>query len=120
MTFTGFFNALAPEIILITGACLVLFVGPPVAGRRDPAGWFSLLVIAGAWFTAVIVGERTWNTPVAEVWSGVTCGGLVPYIRLLTLTVGALLVLANWSTPAAEERNEYVSMLLLSMSGVQL
>jgi NADH-quinone oxidoreductase subunit N len=119
MSIGPYFSILLPEIILIVGACLTLFLGVwrPLGGRTG-TGVFSLGVVALA---AALCPPATtvWSWTLTQA-TGLNPGGLAHYIRLITLAVGAAILLVNWYQAAAEERGEYTAMLLLSMAGVML
>ncbi len=118
MTLISYLSALLPETVLVCGACMVLFLSffGPAGGRRG-VGLFALVVIAAA-LGVVLAGQG--QAPADLEDFGVRGGPLADYVRLLTLVVGAVLVLVNWYQAAPAERGEYASMLLLSMAGVML
>lgn len=114
MTLGNYISALLPEILLILGAvgCLFLRTASSVGDRRT-AGGLALVALAAA---AVV----TIRTDSDVVISGLAVGSLSLYVRLITLLVGAVLVLVNWYQAEAEERGEYFSMMLFSLAGVML
>ncbi len=111
------FIQLLPELILLVGACIVLVTGLTTASRQYPtASPVALAVVVAALIASVWLGETESNGMVPGLW-------LTPmtfYVRLITLVVGALIVLVNWHQPAAEERGEYMSLILFSLLGVLL
>ncbi|MBI4718768.1 MAG: NADH-quinone oxidoreductase subunit N [Planctomycetes bacterium] len=117
MNSSRFLTDFSPELILLVGACLTLLVG---LRRGSPSrAWESamgLLVILAALFAAVALGLPKAAEPALGLWPT----PLTFYVRGITLLVGTLLVLVGWHQPAAEERGEYVAMLLFSLLGVLL
>jgi NADH-quinone oxidoreductase subunit N len=105
---------LAPEFVLLVGAGLVLLVG---LGRRS--GWASptaFLTLAVAFGLSLYV-EAPRNR---EVLPGLWLTTLTDYTRWITYGLGLLMVLVNWYQPAAEERGEYMAMILFSLLGIAL
>ncbi len=114
MNAAGLIRSLLPEVILLATACAAVFVGQ--ARSRHVAAWVKpgvLLAIAAAALTTLRSGQFL------EA-AGLSVGSLTGYIRLITLGVGAVLVLVNWHQAASDERGEYFAMLLFSMTGVML
>jgi len=108
---------LAPEVLLLLGACATLLIGVTRAGSTGP--WVSVvafLVIAAA--LGVSLNARLPDAHVAAF--GLWLTPLTQYVRWITLAVGLLLVLVNWHQPGDAERGEYVGMMLFSLLGVLL
>jgi len=108
---------LAPELILVIGACAVLFSG---AARkqswRSVTGLLAVMVVlialAAAWFAGAPAN------PIAV--GGLLFTSLSWYIRLIALGVGLFVVLVHWHLPAEQERGETFSMILFSLLGILL
>jgi len=105
---------LAPEFVLLFGACLALLVG--VGRRTTAASPVALLTVVAALVLSVYV------KPVydREVLPGLWLTMLTDYTRWITLCVGLLIILVNWRQPAREEHGEYMSMILFSLLGILL
>ena len=118
MTIGACLSALAPEFVLLVGACLVLIVG--VRTRRDEsphlASGLTLLVVVLALVLAVTTDLPADGLLVPGLW----LTSLTVYVRWVTLAVGLAFVLVNWRQPAAAERGEYHALLLLALLGVLL
>jgi len=120
-TFSEYALALLPEIVLTVAACLGLFLGvASKSGRRSLAAPFSLVAIAAVLFLSVWFDADTRTSREFEMISGLLVGPMSTYVRLITLLVGALLVLVNWHQADPGERGEYFAMVLFSMAGVML
>jgi len=110
-------TGLMPELVLIIGGVLVLLAG---LGR---AGWrvISLEVVSlaaigvAAWIAAWGVGRNDLD-PVAQLNND----ALLWYVRLVTLAVGALILLVNRHVPERRERGEFFALLLFSLAGILL
>ena len=114
MTLSTYVNALLPELILMVAAVVCLFVGLSSTGhRRNIVGWLAFAAVA----VAALVTVRTEDYTTI---SGLAIGSLTLYVRLIVLLVGAVLIMVNWYQSDSEEVGEYLSMILLSMSGVML
>ncbi len=110
-------NQLGPELIVLVGACLVLMAGVLKGPQR--AGWASpmtLVVLVVALLAAWRMGVPDDQGSVPGLW----LTSLTLYARLIVLGIGILIVLVNWHQPVAEERGEYMAMILLSLLGVLL
>lgn len=108
---------LGPELILLIGACEVLIVGVMKGSQRTH--WVSpitlaVVLLALAATLALGVPQGSHAVP------GLLLGPLTYYGRLITLGMGLLIVLVNWHQPVAEERGEYMGMILFSLLGVLL
>ena len=107
---------LAPEIILLVGATSILLLGLSDVFRRR-AFWLALasclLAAYVAWRSG---GEAAESLAVASL----NAGPLVWYTRLVTLMVGALILLVNRHVPEPEERGEFFALILFSFCGLML
>jgi NADH-quinone oxidoreductase subunit N len=108
---------LAPELILLVGACVTLAVGVMKVSLRGQ--WVSplaliLVLLAFACSLRLGVPDR------ADALPGLWLSSLTFYTRCIALGIGALIVLVNWHQPVAEERGEYMAMVLFSLLGVLL
>jgi NADH-quinone oxidoreductase subunit N len=117
MTFHQWLVPLAPELILLTGACLSLVVGVMRVSQRRQ--WVSPIALATV-LAALIVTIRLDVPRGGDVLPGLWLTSLTFYVRWITLGVGTLIVLVNWNQPVADERGEYMSMVLFSLLGVLL
>jgi len=117
MNVEGYWGALSPELILLVGACAALIVG----ALRSPAQrrWVSP-VTALVVLLAIAATIRNGVPDGAAAPFGLWLTSLTYYTRLIALGLGVMIVLVNWSQPAAEERGEYMSMILFSLLGVLL
>ncbi len=115
MTIETHLAPLAPELILLVGACLALIVGAGNGSKRahlvSPIALIVLLAaLLATWRVGLPDGVDSppglWLTP------------LTFYTRWITLSIGVLIVLVNWHQPVAREHGEYMSMILLSLLGV--
>lgn len=107
---------LMPEVVLILGATLVLLAGLSRAASGRVV-LFALVSIAVALWQAT----RLVDAPVEAVGlSSLHQGPLVWYARLITLSVGALIVLVNRHVPDEAERGEFFSLVLFSLAGISL
>jgi len=121
VTLEAYIHALWPELSLILAGMVCLFLGLLCpAGRRWIVASFALLVVAVVFALMTLLGSGAATSHAFEVASGVAVSSLSNYVRLLTLGVGALLILVNWYQSEETERGEYFSMVLFSMAGVML
>ena len=114
---TALLLKLLPEFILLVGACVVLIVG--VTARttsRHAASGFALLTLAGALAATFQLGVSESDAMIPGLW----ITPLTFYVRCVTLAMGGLVVLVNWHQPVAEERGEYMALILFSLLGVLL
>lgn len=112
-----YFHLLLPELILLIGACIVLFGGVMTSLRRTSAtNILALLTIFAALAVTCLADETTSG----KVPPGLMFTTLTFYTRCITLFLGALFILVNWTQPAEDERGEYLSMILFSLLGVLL
>lgn len=108
---------LAPELILLVGACVALIVGlAQVSQRRQLVSPFALIVILVALAVSLMLGVPDSGDGPPGLW----LTSLTFYTRWIALGIGALIVLVNWHQPVANERGEYMAMVLFSLLGVLL
>ncbi len=110
-------SALAPEIVLIVGACIVLIVGL-VTARRGGAALLDMLAMLTL-AAAFLVLYWTADAKPGMAWS-LTQDALVWYARQISLLVGVLILLANRHVPLDMERGEFLSLILFSIAGISL
>jgi len=108
---------LAPELLLLIGACVTLIVG--VSGKSQrvqlaPPFAFAFVILA-LWMT-----WRAGSPEGVGSIPGLWLTSLTFYTRLIALAVGLLIVLVNWHQPVAEESGEYMAMILFSLLGILL
>ncbi len=113
MTGWALLRLIAPELVLLVGACAVLLVG---VSRREASrflsGWLALATLV----TALLIA---WNAPVTEGSAlGIRVGDLVWYVRMIALSIGAAVLLVNWPSPAPQERGDVFAMILFSLLGI--
>ncbi len=115
MALSTYIVQFAPEWTLLIGACVTLLVGLVGGPRR--VTWASsaalMTVLAALGFTMVndppdgsFASLGLWLTPLSH------------YARWLTLGLGAVIILVNWSQPDPGECGEYMAMILFSLLGV--
>lgn len=112
MTLEGDFTTMGPELILLVGACVVLMVGLTRVSNCVAA--VTLLTIGIALYDTIHLGEPSEGAMPIGLW--VT--PLTYYVRCVSLSLGLLFILVNWRQPVAQERGEYMAMILLSLLGV--
>ncbi len=107
---------LAPEITLLVGAAVIFLGGLSKRLVRGSAGLaviFVLLSLLAAAGRSGISGNEL-------VGNELHIGPLTWYVRLVTLLVGVLIILANRHVPEDRERGEYFALILSSLAGVSL
>lgn len=109
-------SMLAPELVLIVAASLLLIVGH---SRRafvlDSLPALTLIALGVAlWLAIGRPGGGIRSTHSLQI------DALVYYARWITLCVGVLIVLVNRHVPAARERGEYFALMLFSLAGISL
>ena len=117
MSLEAYIIVLAPEFVLLVGACVVLLAGVAKGAPRSNAVSGAALVVV-----LLALGVSFWGgSPDGSlVLPGLWLTSLTYYVRVVALSVGALLVLVNWHQPVAQERGEYLGMILFSLLGVLL
>ena len=109
---------LAPELILVVGASIILLLGlSRTLGHVSM--WLGLVYVAGAAFAAYRLAEQYAGANPLIV-PALNHSPLVFYVRLVTLAVGALILLVNRHVPEDEERGEFFALILFSLSGISL
>ncbi len=123
MSVEAFVHQLAPEIVLLIGACAVLLVGAGASrtpgASRSHGSWVpftGLLTVLLALGISISMGVPDGTSAGFGLWPTT----LTYYTRCITLGIGALLILINWQQPVATERGEYLAMILCSLLGVLL
>jgi len=107
---------LAPEIVMVLGATLVLLCGlSRTMGARSAL--VSLVTIGVALWFAANIRDAEFD---AEAIPSLQYGPLVWYARLMTLAIGALIVLVNHHVPEESESGEYFALILFSLAGIPL
>jgi len=115
MNLQTFVDALAPELVLAVGACLVVLLGVARSSTaRAAVAPVSLAVLILALLAMRSAGVPETNPP------GVRITQLVQYVRAISLTIGALILLVNWRLPMETERGEFFGMMLFTVLGVTL
>ena len=110
-------GGLLPEFILLIGACAVLLSGvgrsPGGRGIHGPLSVLTVLValVVTCWLGAPHADQHV---------PGLLLTPLLHYVRLGGLAVGVLILLCNLHLPAAEERPEFFSLILFSLTGLLL
>lgn len=112
-----YFMLLAPEIVLLTGALVVLLIGlsaRPYVRRTIPwiAVMTAILAITAVWYSVAQ------NSPLMP--KGVNISSLTWFVRQIALAVGLVAMLINTCVPEKEDEGEYYSMILFSLTGVIL
>ena len=109
-------SALLPEILLVAAGCGVLLLSLSKRGHVSRlAPWVTL----GAILAAFLVVK--FAAPVQVVFgSGMALDRVAEFVRTAALILGLLITLVAWSQPAASERGEFFSMMLLSIAGLML
>jgi len=113
---TDYMLLLAPELLLIVGAVLTMIAG--LAGRagwRVCAPWLAFAATAAA-----LVTQWSAPAPAAADLPGIRITSLTAYVRLITLSIGLLVLLVNMHLPESHERGEFFGLVLFSAAGVTL
>lgn len=109
---------LAPELTLVIAGAVILLTGLSKSpGARRLAAPLAVIAVLLA---AVIIATANQTS---ESISGLRVTGLSYYIRLVTLGVGVLVLLAHWPlglAAAGSERSDLFAMILFSLSGILL
>lgn len=117
MTPDTFLTQLAPELCVVVGACIALFLGlSKNTGARSLVPTFAAAVLIVSMFATWRCGT-VGSDPQPP---GLLLTSLTTYVRWITLSIGLLLILVNWHVPVDEERGEFFAMVLFSMAGVML
>ena len=108
---------LAPELIMLVGACVTLFAGVLKVGEgRSATPLLSLVTLVAALGATMALGRPGGDFAGLGLW----LTPMVYFARLITLLVGVVILLVNWHQPADRERGEYFSMILFSLLGLML
>ncbi|MBN1342618.1 MAG: NADH-quinone oxidoreductase subunit N [Phycisphaerae bacterium] len=117
MLASGYIQALSPELMLIVAAVVALIIG--MFGRGRASGIIFLVAAAGIAASAYATVHA--GCPCQyEGLSGIKLGAMATYTRLITLAIGALLLMICWHLPGAADRGEFFGMVLFSMTGAML
>lgn len=116
MAMAPMIELLIPELVLLVGASVILMVGLTRSLSRQAAAIALVFVVASLWASWRLAGGGSEGLEVASL----NAGPLVWYVRLVTLVIGALILLVNWSVPVEEERGEFFALILFSLCGVML
>ncbi|MDX6535140.1 MAG: NADH-quinone oxidoreductase subunit [Gaiellales bacterium] len=113
-------SAVAPEVVLISCACVLLSVAIFLPERL--AGPFSAIVAGGGFLGAMVAPIVQWDDPARHAFDGTLRidafgnGG-----RLLIFGAGLLAVLVAWGMPHLRDRTvEYHALLLAAGAGMSL
>lgn len=116
-------HQLLPEICLAGGALLILLLGS-ISGRSRSSFLLTLVAMfAAIWAASHVQQHPAGAVPLPQAESSAPTlqhDALVYYTRLITLALGALILLANRHVPAETERAEFFSLVLFSLSGIML
>ncbi|MCG3125791.1 MAG: NAD(P)H-quinone oxidoreductase subunit 2, chloroplastic [Phycisphaerae bacterium] len=105
---------LLPELVLIVAGCGLLLLATASrngAMRLVPPAALAAILVALLALRAQPLDESTFG-------GGLAAGALAEFVRVNTLIMGVLFVLANWTTPPEDERGEFFAMLLYSLAGL--
>ncbi len=117
MPASNLLTQLLPELILLVGACGLLFLGATrLAASRSFLPFAGVLVLVAALVVTIRRGEPDGSFAAMGLW----ISSLTHYVRWVALSVGILILLVNWYLPVQEERGEFVALILLSLLGVLL
>jgi len=110
-----------PELLLVAVGCLVLLLGQTGERWRRLMPWASLLGLVTALLLVLFQARwpEQWGMP-RLVGSGLAYASLAFFVRVSALELGIVLVLVNWSQARREERGEFLSMLIFSVTGLLL
>src|SRR5580658_9644305 len=95
-------NALLPEIILCSVACVLFLIGV----SRDPsmrrlAGVLALIAMVVVFAIQFVTMQQRLQVALIDDWGTVRIFNFAQFIKLLAAGVGAMLVLLNMPTNAA-------------------
>jgi len=107
---------LLPELVLVTGASLLLIVGLSPSKNRGATCWaLTLLTLVGAvlatWYVSANPPERD---------PSISADSLVWFTRIVVLAVGLLILMVNRHVPEDGEQGEFMALALFSLAGVLL
>lgn len=107
-------QGLAPELVLVVGAALVLLMG--LSKWRWVAESVFSTTLAAVAVAAYAVYKLQQAPP--ELGSSLLGDSLVSFTRLSTLAVGFLILLVNRHVPEPGERGEFFGLTLCSLVGI--
>ncbi len=110
---------LLPEIVLLTGATLILLTGVSKTLSRS-ATLLAMLAIFGALGATYRHNNPELLATAAASVDALNPGFFANYVRMIVLAVGLLIVFANRHVPEEGERAEFVALTLYSLAGVML
>ena len=119
---------LMPVIVLVTGGSLCLLLGVAEGGAyRRWLGPLALISVVVALASILCESYSGLSLPLYEPEQSVNLTTSGYFASLITLAIGALLILVGWnpdarnqSEPAVKISTEFFSMVLFSLSGVVL
>jgi NADH-quinone oxidoreductase subunit N len=113
----SFLTLLAPELIVLLGAIVVLMIGLAGSERvRAATRPVALLSVFAAFLVTWHFGLRDNSLRQA----GMNFTDLTWYVRLVALGIGLLVLLVHWHLPQSAERGDVFAMILFSLSGILL
>jgi NADH-quinone oxidoreductase subunit N len=121
MDLSAYFPGFLPELVMVFGACAVLFLGAPTRAAvpgdmsKQAPGMFAITVTFTALIISLWLGHPSTEGPFPP---GLIASDLLYYVRVGGLSVGVLILLANLHLPVANERAEFFSMILFSLTGL--
>lgn len=107
----------APEWTLLIGACVALLAG---LGGKRASGNAAAIVALLTTLTALVLASMHRAPSDQEIVPTLWINSLTLYVRMITLTLGVMMILVNWHQPAFAERGESMAMILFSLLGVLL
>ncbi len=110
---------LLPEIVLLTGATVILLTGVSKTLSRS-ATLLAMLAIFGALIATYRHNNQELLATAAASVEALNPGFFANYVRMIVLAVGLLIVFANRHVPEEGERAEFVALTLYSLAGVML
>ncbi len=124
-------NALLPEIILCSVACVLFLIGVSRnPAMRRMAGMLALVAMVVVFGIQLATMSAKIQTPLIDDFGTVRIFNFAQFIKLLSAAVGAMLVMLNMPTNASgtggsasdfgNDTGEYFGLLLLSVAGLFL
>ncbi|HOW69301.1 MAG TPA: NADH-quinone oxidoreductase subunit N [Phycisphaerae bacterium] len=110
------FSILAPEMLLLVAAGLVLLAGVSGSMRlRAGPPWIAMAAVAAAiWLSLQPCASGGADLP------GIRVSALTWYARIAGLSVGLLVMLAHLHLPLPGEKGEHFAMMLFALAGLTL
>ncbi len=121
MDLSAYFPGFLPEFVMIIGACAVLLLGAPARAAvpgdmsKQTPGLLAIVVTLTSLFITLWLGHPAGGESCPP---GLVATDLLYYVRVGGLGVGVLILLANLHLPVANERAEFFSMILFSLTGL--